>query len=141
MTLQENKKFARKIVQEGFAKGDFSVIDQYVAEDIIDHAAPPGLPAGREGVKQNFSMMRGAFSDIRVNLEDEIAEGDKVVHRATTTATHTGEFMDVPPTNKQVTWTEMHMIRFANGQAVEHWANFDMLGLMQQLGAVPAPQS
>lgn len=139
MSTQENKKIARTIVQEAFVNGDFSVIDKYIADNFVDHAAPPGLPAGREGVKQNFSMFRSAFSDIRVNLEDEIAEGDKVVHRATTTATHTGEFMGVSPTNQQVTWTEMHVIRFANGQAVEHWANFDMLGLMQQLGAVPAP--
>jgi len=140
MSTQENKKIARAIVQEAFVNGDFSVIDKYIADNFVDHAAPPGLSAGREGVKQNFSMMRSAFSDLQVSLEDEIAEGDKVVHRATTTATHTGEFMGVPPTNQQVTWTEMHMIRFANGQAVEHWANFDMLGLMQQLDAVPAPQ-
>jgi predicted ester cyclase len=140
MSTQENKRIAREIVQEAFANGDFSVIDHYIAENFVDHSAPPGLPSGREGVKQNFGMMRTAFSDIQVELEHEIAEGDKVVHRATTTATHTGEFMGVSPTNKQVTWTEMHLIRFANGQAVEHWANFDMLGLMQQLGAVPVPE-
>lgn len=140
MSTQENKTIARRIVQEAFVNGNFSVIDQYIAEDFVDHSAPPGLPSGREGAKQLFAMMRNAFPDLRVNLEDEIAEGDKVVHRATTTATHKGEFMGIPPTGKQVTWPEMHLLRFADGQAVEHWAIIDQLGLMQQLGVVPAAE-
>jgi predicted ester cyclase len=78
-----------------------------------------------------------AFPDMHYTVEDLIAEGDKVVCRWTVRATHQGEFMGVPATGKVVTWTGISITRFAGGKDVEDWESFDMLGLMQQLGAIP----
>lgn len=79
-------------------------------------------------------MTSTAFPDLQVIIECEIAEGDKVVQRATTNGKIKGEFQGIPPTGKQATWTEMHILYFVGGQAVEHWANVDQLGMLQQLG-------
>jgi len=137
MSVEEIKRIARHLVEAASA-GNLSVIDQYIAEDFVDHDAPPGLASGREGVKQIFAMMDQAFSDMRITFDHEIAEGDKLAQRSTTTATHTGEFMGIPATGKTITWTETHILRFAGGKIVEHWANMDELVIMQQLGVVPA---
>ena len=140
MSSEQNKVIARRIMEEGFVEGSLAVLDEFVAPEFLDHAAPPGLAPGREGTKQLFAMIRSAFPDLRVTIEDEIAEGDKVVQRATTNGTMKGEYQGIPPTGKQATWTEMHILRFAGGRAVEHWANFDELGMLQQLGVNPPPR-
>ena len=84
-------------------------------------------------------MFRLAFPDVSFTVEDMIAEGDKVVDRMTWQATHQGPFMGIPPTGNRLTVTEIHINRIAEGRIVERWAQPDLLGLMQQLGAVPAP--
>jgi predicted ester cyclase len=113
--------------------------DELVAADYVDHYGLPGFPPNREGLKQLWAMLRAAFPDLDYTLEDEIAEGDKVVHRVTARGTHKGAFLGVPSTGKQVAWSEMHMVRFAGGKVVEHWGQVDAFGLLQQLGAVPMP--
>jgi steroid delta-isomerase-like uncharacterized protein len=134
MSVERNKEIARTTVEEAFLGGNLDVIDQYVADNFVDHAAPPGLPPGREGVKQLFTMLRAAFPDLQATIDDVIAEGDKVVHRSTASGTHRGEFMGIPPTNKRATWGEIHILRFENGRIAEHWGQMDMAGMMQQLG-------
>lgn len=94
------------------------------------------MPAGREGFKQFVLMYRSAFPDMHITIEDQIAEGDKVVSRWTARGTHQGELMGIPPTGKQATVTGINIERFANGKFVEEWSNFDALGLLQQLGVV-----
>jgi predicted ester cyclase len=84
------------------------------------------------------AMFRAAFPDLRCDVEDTLAEGDKVVIRSTMRGTHQGEFMGIPPTDKQFTASVIDIIRFDNGQAVEHWGNSDDLGMMQQLGVIPS---
>ena len=84
-------------------------------------------------------MYRSAFPDMQLTIEDQIAEGDKVVTRWTARGTHQGELMGIPPTGKQATVTGITVGRVANGKFVESWSNFDALGMMQQLGVVPVP--
>jgi predicted ester cyclase len=80
-----------------------------------------------------------AFPDMRAEIHDQVAEGDKVVTRKTFYGTQQGEFMGIPPTGKKVAFDVIDIFRIADGRILEHWFAGDMLGLMQQLGAVPAP--
>jgi steroid delta-isomerase-like uncharacterized protein len=84
-------------------------------------------------------MFRSAFPDLQFTMEDQIADGDKVVHRLTATGTHRGEFMGIPPTDKRVRVTGVNINQFVDGKIVEAWGFMDMMGLMQQLGAIPGP--
>lgn len=135
-----NKALARRIVEEAFTAGRLEVVDELVARDYVGH--DPSLPEdarGPEGVKELIAGYRAAFPDIRVTVEDQIAEGDRVVTRWAATGTHQGELMGMPATGKQGTVTGITIDRIADGKIVESWDNWDTLGLMQQLGAVPAP--
>ena len=85
-----------------------------------------------------MGMFFTAFPDLDVHIDELIAEGDTVVGRMTTSGTHKGDFMGIPATGKKATFTEMHMIRLANGKMVDHWGNSDDLGMMQQLGVIPS---
>jgi steroid delta-isomerase-like uncharacterized protein len=105
---------------------------------VQDHdPAVPGLPPGPAGLKPIIAGFRAAFPDLQVTVEDQIAEGDKVVTRYTMRGTHQGAFMGLPPTGKHVTVSGIQIERVVQGQIVEHWRKSDDLGMMQQLGAVP----
>jgi steroid delta-isomerase-like uncharacterized protein len=134
---EQNKAIMRRAVEQVVNEGDLAVIDELVASDFVDHTPLPGLPPNREGIRQTIGMMREAFPDIEVTIEDIIAEDDKVVSRQTTRGTHKGEFMGVPPTGREVTWTGILMFRIREGKIVDQWLEQDTMGLMQQLGAVP----
>jgi steroid delta-isomerase-like uncharacterized protein len=138
MSVEENKALTRRIF-EMFNTGNLAMAGELIAADAVDHQAPPGMPPGAEGFRQLVGMFRGAFPDLRVSLEDLIAEGDKVVARSIMNGTHRGEFMGIPATGKSFRMSGIDIIRFENGQAVEHWGNTDDLGMMQQLGLAPMP--
>jgi predicted ester cyclase len=137
MSLEENKQIARRLVEELWGKGDLAVADQFIAADVVDHNAIPGMPPGREGQKAAASFFHAAFPEIAIKVEDLVADGDRVVDRWTATMRHGGEFFGIPPTGKTVTLTGIDISRIAGGQVVETWHQEDILGLMQQLGAVP----
>ena len=140
MSAEQNKATTRRIFEEVWNKGNLTVIDETSAANVVNHFIPPGMAAGAEGFKQFVMLYRGAFPDLRFTLDDVIAEGDQVVTRWTTHATHTGPLMNIPPTGKQTTVTGITIGRFdANGKAAEAWATFDQLGLLQQLGVIPMP--
>src|SRR5439155_22952243 len=90
------------------------------------------------GAKQVFSFYRAAFPDLQVNAEDLIAEGDRVVARWSSSGTHKGDFMGIPPTGKQVQITGIDLFRFSGGKIAEHWGVFDQLWMLQQLGVAPS---
>ena len=115
-----------------------NVLEEVISANIVDHNPAPGQAVGLEGVKQYAAMFSSAFPDIQNIVEDLIAEGDKVVSRLTVRGTHTGTFMGIPPTGKQVVVTLMEILRITDGKVVERWGQFDTLGLMQQLGVIPA---
>jgi steroid delta-isomerase-like uncharacterized protein len=140
MQPEQNKALYRQFVEEVFNRGNMSAIDELVAPDFIEHEElPPGSPPGREGVKQLSIMLRNAFPDIKATIDDVLAEGDKVAARMTWRGTHKGEFMGIPPTGKSVSIGVIDIVRFAGDKFVEHWGQMDSMGMMQQLGAVPAP--
>jgi steroid delta-isomerase-like uncharacterized protein len=136
MSVEENKALAQRFYDELATKGKLELIDEIFAEDFVEHEAFPGLSEGREGVRQFFSMMRTAFDEFRMDVEDIIAEGDKVVAHITMTGTHSGEFMDIAGTGATINVHAIDILRFANGKAVEHWGVTDGLSMMEQLGAL-----
>ncbi len=140
MSAEENKALIRRIIEEIWNKGDLEAVDRYFAPDYVDHAPLPGQAPGAEGYKQAAAAMREAFPDLRLTLEDILAEGDKVAFRYTMEGTHQGDFMGMPPTGKPFSVGGMIIGRIAEGKGVERWANLDTLGLMQQLGAIPSPE-
>ncbi len=137
MSIEENKALIRRSLEEIWNKGNHDATDTFYAVDGIDHNAPPGSPPGFGFMKQFHTMVFAAFSDVRVNVKDFIAEGDKVVCRFTASGTHQGEFMGIPPTGKQFTIMEIRIYRVVGGKIVECWGLFDQMGMMQQLGAIP----
>jgi predicted ester cyclase len=128
---------------EGISAGDLSVVDELLAEDFVEHDEFPGIPQSREGVKQFFSMARGAFPDLRLRVLHLVEEGDICVGHGLFEGTHEGDFMGVAPTGRSVSVPIADVVRFesSSGQAVEHWGVTDTGMMLQQLGVVPEPAS
>jgi predicted ester cyclase len=139
MSTEDNKASVRKAYEAVNQHNLSSFIDEFIDPNQVDHSAPPGLPGGVEGARQLAGMFLTAFPDLHFTVEDMIAEGDKVVARITMSGTQQGAFMGIPPTGKHVAWTLIDINRVAGGKSVEHWSEMDALGLLQQLGVVPAP--
>lgn len=133
---EENKAVVRRF-NEVFETGDLSILDEILASNFVDHNPFPEQAPGPEGMKELIGMMRATFPDLALTTEDMIAEGDKVVNRWSATGTHQGEFMGVPATGNKVTVTGIAIDRVVDGKIVEHWEQFDTMGMMQQLGAIP----
>lgn len=135
-----NKALARRLLEEAFNAGRLDVTDEIVATDFVGH--DPSLPEevrGPSGVKELIAGYRAAFPDIHMTIEDQIADGDRVVSRWRATGTHQGELMGIPGTGKQATVTGVTIDRIEDGRIAENWNYWDTLGLLQQLGAIPAP--
>ena len=134
--LEENKAIASKFFRM-LELGDPSMADEIVAADYYNHDAPdPSISL--EGFKQFVTSFKKAIPDARLNMEYQVAEGDKVVSRYTWNGTHQGEFYGVPATGRQASWTATATFRIADGKIHEAWLNWDQWGLMQQLGVIPA---
>lgn len=136
MSVEENKAIVRDYF-EAFTNKDLAWIDEHIAPDFVRH--DPGLPfevRGPEGVRHLNSVLLTAFPDLRLDLEDVVGEGDKVLARLTIRATHQGEFMDIPPTGKEVEVGVLDLFLIADGRLEEHWAMIDNLGMMRQLGVI-----
>ena len=137
---ETNKAIVRRYAEEVISRGNLAVIDELCAADYTSN--PPGFPpTDREGDKQLVQMFRTAFPDLRKTIEDLVAEGDKVVERARYQGTHQGEFQGIPPTGKKVNITGMHVFNIKDGKIVETWGVVDQLGMLQQLGVVPTPET
>jgi steroid delta-isomerase-like uncharacterized protein len=141
MAAQDNKTVVRRcyeaLNQEVWPKGNFTATDEFIAPDYVYH--DPSQPQrGREGFRQLITLYRTAFPDARFTIEEQIAEGDKVLTRFTVTGTQKGRFLDIAPTNKKATVSALSLARVTNGKIAEEWERFDTLQLLQQLGAVPA---
>ena len=139
MTMEANKASARRFVDEVINRGNFAVLDELSGPNFVDHTAPPGVPPTTEGTKVFFSMLRAAFPDLHATIEDQVAEGDRVVQRVTTHGTMRGAFQGMPASGKEATWSGIHITRYADGKVVEHWGVVDQLGMLAQLGFAQAP--
>jgi len=136
---EKNKLVAKRLVEEVFNNGNMRIFNEIFADNYLNHNMPvPGVPGTKEGFRQVVVATRQAFPDVHVNIEDMIAEDDLVVFHDTAQATSRGDFLGIPPTGKRLEWTEIHFLRIASDRIVEHWNNFDQLGILKQLGAIPS---
>ena len=137
---EQNKALARRGIEEVWNQGKLATIDELTAPNatFLDPNVPGGKFTGPEGMKQFVQIYTTAFPDAHIKVEDQVAEGDKVVTRWTATGTHKGDLMGIKPTNKFATVTGINVARYQNGKVVESWASYDMLGMLQQLGVVPS---
>jgi len=132
-TEQESNKAALlRLIEVGFNGGDLSVVDEVFAADSKEHQR--GSEDGRQGAKEVISTLRGWFPDFRMTAEDVVAAGDKVWARFTARGTNLGSVMGRPPTGRKVTVDVIDIVRFRDGEVVEHWGVPDQLGMMIQLG-------
>jgi len=138
---EENKAMARRSWEVG-TEGSLDTLEDAIAEvyahNFILHEADEDI-VGIEGLTQFVSMIRSAITDLRITIEDDMVEGDKVVTRWIGQGTHQGELMGIAPTGYQVTFTGITIHRIEDTKIVEEWSNWDALGVMQQIGADPSP--
>lgn len=136
---EDLKAISRRLLEEAFTQGRLEIVDEIVAAGYVAHdPASPEPVRGPDGLKAFITVYREAFPDLRATVEEQIAEGDKVLTRWSARGTHEGELLGIPPTGKQSTVTGMTLDRFEGGKIVESWDNWDTLGMLQQLGVVPA---
>lgn len=131
---EDNKALVRRFSVEVFDEGNTSLVDEILAEDFVDHTAPAVQPPGREGVKWVAKMFQEAFTNWRTEIEGVIAEGDTVAFWGTGRGVHTGTFMGVPGSGREISIPGMHIIKIRNGKIAEHWSYNDQMGTMHQLG-------
>jgi predicted ester cyclase len=141
MDITQNKARVCRFVDEYQTGADEHALLEIIHPDVIDHSRPPGISPGIEGVREQFDGFRAAFSGFRATVLQQIAEDDLVVTHKVFTGRHDGVFAGVPPTGRDVQIVVIDIVRIADGRIVEHWNCVDRLGLMMQLGAIPAPST
>lgn len=137
MTPEKNKKLVLEHYESFVHQQDAEAIRRQLASDFRDHEMPPGTPPGPETVIQYGAMLHAAFPDLKIVIEDIVAEADRVAVRARWTGTHRGVFpaMPIPVTNRAFSFTGMVFWRIRDSQLAERWATIDRLGLQRQLTA------
>lgn len=137
----QNKAVFQRYIDEVWNKGKLSVVDEIFASNYINHdTANPAL-SSPAGIKQLVTKYRSAFPDVRLTIDDQIAEGDKVVTRYTWSGTHKGNLEGIAATGKHATGAGIVVSRISGGKIQEEWTIWDALGLMQQLGVVPPTET
>jgi steroid delta-isomerase-like uncharacterized protein len=140
MSAEESKAIVRRFWGV-WEEGNIDLVDELLAPDYINHTpATPDQPTGPEGVKAVVAMFRSGMPDLRVVIEDMIAEGDKVAVRYTLEGIHEGDLFGVPPTGQRLSIKSISVERVSDGKIREHWRVTDSLDMMQQLGVIPVPE-
>ena len=137
---EENKAVLRRFYDEFFNSGNLDVADEIIGPDCPLYFGSMFMGNGPEAFKQTRAMMHGGFPDLHLTIEEMVAEGEKVAERLSARGTHEGEFMGVAPTGKRIEWQGQAFFHFSEGKVLECRGMPDMLGLLQQIGAVPAPE-
>jgi len=136
---ETNKGVARRLVDEVLNKGNMKTFDELFPEAYAMHNMPvPDIPGTKEGFRKLVLATRKAFPDVHVHIENIVADDNFAVFHDKVEATSKEAFFGVPATGKRITWTEIHFLKIAGGRITEHWTNFDQLGILQQLGVIPA---
>lgn len=138
MSLESNKQLCRDYFKAFLAR-DTDWMQRHIAPEFVRH--DPGLPfevRGPEGVAKLHDVLMPAFPDMQLDLEDLVAEGEKVLVRLMIRATHTGAFGDMAPTGRRINVPVLDLFQIRDNRLIEHWALFDNLGMLKQLGALPA---
>lgn len=139
--IEDLKATARRTWEDIFPACDVEALAEVVAPDVVGHGARPGEPAGFEGIKQTMLWLGRVFSDQRWVIHRVVGEGDTVVLHCTHHGRHTGELMGISPTDREVAYDYVHIVRFRDGKAAEHWGVRDDMTLLRQLGALPGRQA
>jgi steroid delta-isomerase-like uncharacterized protein len=139
MSAESNKALSRRLLEEAFNAGNIDVVDELVTTDVVNHdAALPEAMIGPEAAKASIRGYRTAFPDLRITIEEQIADDQAVATRWSAKGTQEGELMGMPASGKQATVTGITIDRIVDGRIAESWTNWDTLGMLQQLGVVPA---
>jgi steroid delta-isomerase-like uncharacterized protein len=136
MSAETQKSAVRRLISEAQVAGKLDVVDELLADDFVDHSPLPGLPPTREGVKMLFAGMRAAFPDLQIRVDEQVADGEKVVTRKTFQGTHRGEFIGIAGTGRPINFEVIDVLTFRGERIAEHRVVFDRMTLMQQLGAM-----
>ena len=136
VSTEANKALVRQYITRVFENLDESAVDELTTDDVLMHSIPGAAP-GRQPLKDAMTRVRGGLSNVSMRIDELIAEDDIVVARLTAHARQSGEFMGLPPSNKEYTAPEMHQFTIKNGRIAEHWAVVDFMSIMKQLGALP----
>jgi len=139
---EENKNKARRLVEEAFGQGKLEIVDEVLDPNFVcyDPNSEAGEIRGADTIRQEIEYFRNAVPDLTYSVIDQVAEGNKVVTRYTASGTHQGEFFGVAPTGKRIEMSGIQIDRFGeSGKMVEEWPEYDLLGAMRQMGAVPEP--
>lgn len=140
MSIEENKAVPRRVYEEVLNGKNLDLVDELFAPEYVNHdPTSPEEMRGPESIKQFFSAYLAAFPDLRFTVEDQVAEGDKVVSRWASAGTNRGELMGAAPTGKRVDFTGITISRISEGRIAEDWTSYDALGMMRQLGLIPEP--
>ncbi len=139
MSSDENKSVVRRWIDEVLNQQHIGSIDELFAPTYVNHLAPAGFPTGPAGERQFTQLFFDAFPDGQMTIEDMLAEGDCVAWRYIYGATHQGNFQGIPATGKRFSVCGINIVRLTGGKIVENWPSIDMLGIMQQIGVIPAP--
>ena len=134
---EENKVVVNRLYEEVWGHGNMAVVDELVADNFVGHTQPSEIPNTREGFKMFAGTYLNAFPGMKMTVDDIITEGDKVVARWSAVGKHKGGLMGIPATDKDVTVTGIDITRIVGGKIVEEWEEFDLAGMMMQLGVVP----
>ena len=135
----DSMKMVERLPLEVFNNDKFSLIDEILAPNYVEHTPTPGFAPTREGFKETATALKKAFPDLRYTIEDALESGDRIVHRLTATGTMKADFAGMRATGKSATWTEIHIGRVANGRVTDHWGLIDQLGMLVQLGVIESP--
>jgi steroid delta-isomerase-like uncharacterized protein len=136
--LARNKDIVRRFVDDVFVRGSREAVDRLLADDFVSHSWPSSEDGDpKADLKRAMDRVAAGLADASFTVEDLVAEGDLVAARLTASATQVGELMGMAPSGKRYTIEEIHLFRVRDGRLVEHWHQFDQLGMMRQLGAMP----
>ena len=138
MSNDKFKKIVRNFVERGVNQKEMAAFDEFYSPEFVDHALPPNLPPGLEGRKMFASAFYNAFPDLTITIEDWVVDGQKVAVRQSAQGTHQGDLMGIPATGKSIHISGIFIFRFEGNKVVEQWEIFDQMGMMQQLGIIPA---
>lgn len=140
MSADANNALVRRFIDEIFLGRRLVAVDELVAEDFMPHTWGHTSP-GRDGLKPAIERVSAGLFDTRMEVEDLVAEGDRVVVRLTSSATQSGLFMGLPPSGRRYEIGEIHWFRISDGQVAEHWHQADFMGMLRQLGATPGGET
>jgi steroid delta-isomerase-like uncharacterized protein len=136
----QNKATVREFIEAVFNQHDVDAADKFLAPDVVDHNPWPGFPATVQGFKDGTRAFLTGFPDARIEIDEMLADGDRVIIRNRLVGTNSGPFMGMPATGKHVDVEGIDIVRIVDGRQTEHWGLFDAAAMLQQMGVMPAPE-